>query len=53
MCLIVVVFFAVQVFDATNTTRERRDLILNFVKENAYKVLNMSRVYHLEYEHFT
>lgn len=27
-----------QVFDATNTTRERRDLILAFVKENAFKV---------------
>uniref|UniRef100_A0A8C5I0M6 6-phosphofructo-2-kinase/fructose-2,6-bisphosphatase 2 n=1 Tax=Gouania willdenowi TaxID=441366 RepID=A0A8C5I0M6_GOUWI len=27
-----------QVFDATNTTRERRELILNFAKENAYKV---------------
>lgn len=25
-------------FDATNTTRERRDLILNFAKENAFKV---------------
>lgn len=28
-----------QVFDATNTTRERRDLILNFAKENAFKVV--------------
>uniref|UniRef100_A0A8C2L1R0 6-phosphofructo-2-kinase/fructose-2,6-bisphosphatase 2 n=1 Tax=Cyprinus carpio TaxID=7962 RepID=A0A8C2L1R0_CYPCA len=27
-----------QVFDATNTTRERRNLILSFAKENAYKV---------------
>lgn len=27
-----------QVFDATNTTRERRDLILSFAGENAYKV---------------
>lgn len=27
-----------QVFDATNTTRERRELILNFVKDNAFKV---------------
>lgn len=27
-----------QVFDATNTTRERRDLILAFGKENAFKV---------------
>ncbi|XP_062454656.1 6-phosphofructo-2-kinase/fructose-2,6-bisphosphatase 1 isoform X4 [Rhea pennata] len=29
----------VAVFDATNTTRERRDLILQFAKENGYKVL--------------
>ncbi|XP_027488267.1 6-phosphofructo-2-kinase/fructose-2,6-bisphosphatase isoform X1 [Corapipo altera] len=28
-----------QVFDATNTTRERRDVILQFAKENGYKVL--------------
>ncbi|XP_046725143.1 6-phosphofructo-2-kinase/fructose-2,6-bisphosphatase 2a isoform X1 [Silurus meridionalis] len=28
----------IAVFDATNTTRERRDLILEFAKENAYKV---------------
>lgn len=27
-----------QVFDATNTTRERRDLILQFAKEHGYKV---------------
>lgn len=27
-----------QVFDATNTTRERRDLILEFAQENTYKV---------------
>lgn len=27
-----------QVFDATNTTRERRGLILQFAKENGYKV---------------
>lgn len=27
-----------QVFDATNTTRERRDMILNFAKENSFKV---------------
>lgn len=25
-------------FDATNTTRERRDMILNFAKQNAFKV---------------
>ncbi|TSL61127.1 6-phosphofructo-2-kinase/fructose-2,6-bisphosphatase 2 [Bagarius yarrelli] len=28
----------IAVFDATNTTRERRDLILGFAQENAYKV---------------
>nr|XP_015198243.1 PREDICTED: 6-phosphofructo-2-kinase/fructose-2,6-bisphosphatase-like isoform X2 [Lepisosteus oculatus] len=28
----------VAVFDATNTTRERREMILNFAKENGYKV---------------
>uniref|UniRef100_A0A671MTN6 6-phosphofructo-2-kinase/fructose-2,6-bisphosphatase 2 n=1 Tax=Sinocyclocheilus anshuiensis TaxID=1608454 RepID=A0A671MTN6_9TELE len=28
----------IAVFDATNTTRERRSLILSFVKESAYKV---------------
>ena len=28
-----------QVFDATNTTRERRALILQFARENGYKVL--------------
>ncbi|KAJ6655307.1 hypothetical protein lerEdw1_005499 [Lerista edwardsae] len=28
----------VAVFDATNTTQERRDLILQFAKENGYKV---------------
>ncbi|KAJ8016708.1 hypothetical protein DPEC_G00010130 [Dallia pectoralis] len=28
----------IAVFDATNTTRERRTLILSFVKEHAYKV---------------
>ncbi|KAG7250053.1 hypothetical protein CRUP_027326, partial [Coryphaenoides rupestris] len=27
----------IAVFDATNTTRERRDLILAFVHENAFK----------------
>lgn len=31
-------YFMWQVFDATNTTRERRDLILNFAKDHAYKV---------------
>lgn len=34
-----------QVFDATNTTRERRELILNFAKDNAYKVGNIWIVY--------
>uniref|UniRef100_H0ZYU5 6-phosphofructo-2-kinase domain-containing protein n=1 Tax=Taeniopygia guttata TaxID=59729 RepID=H0ZYU5_TAEGU len=29
----------VAVFDATNTTRERREVILQFAKENGYKVL--------------
>ncbi|XP_064417307.1 6-phosphofructo-2-kinase/fructose-2,6-bisphosphatase 3 [Latimeria chalumnae] len=28
----------IAVFDATNTTRERRDMILEFAKENAFKV---------------
>ncbi|XP_034733764.1 6-phosphofructo-2-kinase/fructose-2,6-bisphosphatase 2-like isoform X1 [Etheostoma cragini] len=28
----------IAVFDATNTTRERRELILNFAKNNSYKV---------------
>lgn len=36
LLLLCVIFY--QVFDATNTTRERRDLILAFVKENAFKV---------------
>lgn len=27
-----------QVFDATNTTRERRALIMQFARENGYKV---------------
>lgn len=27
-----------QVFDATNTTSERREVILGFAKENGYKV---------------
>ncbi|KAM9444380.1 6-phosphofructo-2-kinase/fructose-2,6-bisphosphatase 2 isoform 2-T2 [Clarias gariepinus] len=34
----------IAVFDATNTTRERRDLILNFVKENSYKVFFVESV---------
>uniref|UniRef100_A0A8C4I584 6-phosphofructo-2-kinase/fructose-2,6-bisphosphatase 2 n=1 Tax=Dicentrarchus labrax TaxID=13489 RepID=A0A8C4I584_DICLA len=33
-----------QVFDATNTTRERRELILNFAKDNAYKVFFVESV---------
>lgn len=32
-------FFCLQVFDATNTTRERREVILSFAKENGYKVI--------------
>ncbi|XP_036386341.1 6-phosphofructo-2-kinase/fructose-2,6-bisphosphatase 2-like isoform X2 [Megalops cyprinoides] len=32
----------IAVFDATNTTRERRDLILDFAKENAYKEVKVS-----------
>lgn len=27
-----------QVFDATNTTSDRRDLILSFARDNGYKV---------------
>ncbi|XP_015197670.1 6-phosphofructo-2-kinase/fructose-2,6-bisphosphatase 2 isoform X2 [Lepisosteus oculatus] len=34
----------IAVFDATNTTRERRDLILGFVKQNAYKVFFVESV---------
>uniref|UniRef100_A0A8C1GCM5 6-phosphofructo-2-kinase/fructose-2,6-bisphosphatase 2 n=1 Tax=Cyprinus carpio TaxID=7962 RepID=A0A8C1GCM5_CYPCA len=34
----------IAVFDATNTTRERRDLIINFVQENAYKVFFVESV---------
>ncbi|XP_072305267.1 6-phosphofructo-2-kinase/fructose-2,6-bisphosphatase 2-like isoform X1 [Eucyclogobius newberryi] len=34
----------IAVFDATNTTRERRELILNFAKENAYKVFFVESV---------
>ncbi|XP_071435033.1 6-phosphofructo-2-kinase/fructose-2,6-bisphosphatase 2 isoform X2 [Pithys albifrons albifrons] len=34
----------IAVFDATNTTRERRDLILNFAKENAFKVFFVESV---------
>ncbi|KAG9332699.1 hypothetical protein JZ751_014798 [Albula glossodonta] len=32
----------IAVFDATNTTRERRDLILTFAMENAYKEVKVS-----------
>ncbi|XP_033943138.1 6-phosphofructo-2-kinase/fructose-2,6-bisphosphatase 2-like isoform X2 [Pseudochaenichthys georgianus] len=32
----------IAVFDATNTTRERRDLILNFAKDNSYKDVKVS-----------
>ncbi|XP_029683267.1 6-phosphofructo-2-kinase/fructose-2,6-bisphosphatase 2 isoform X3 [Takifugu rubripes] len=34
----------IAVFDATNTTRERRDLILSFGKENAFKVFFVESV---------
>ncbi|KAK7127876.1 hypothetical protein R3I93_020454 [Phoxinus phoxinus] len=34
----------IAVFDATNTTRERRDLILHFVQENAFKVFFVESV---------
>ncbi|XP_014348046.1 6-phosphofructo-2-kinase/fructose-2,6-bisphosphatase 2 isoform X1 [Latimeria chalumnae] len=34
----------IAVFDATNTTRERRKLILNFIKENAFKVFFVESV---------
>ncbi|KAM9758945.1 6-phosphofructo-2-kinase/fructose-2,6-bisphosphatase 2 isoform 2-T2 [Menidia menidia] len=34
----------IAVFDATNTTRERRDLIQDFVKENAFKVFFVESV---------
>ncbi|XP_043932395.1 6-phosphofructo-2-kinase/fructose-2,6-bisphosphatase 2 isoform X2 [Protopterus annectens] len=34
----------IAVFDATNTTRERRDLILDFAKENAFKVFFVESV---------
>lgn len=32
------IFLPSQVFDATNTTRERRHMILHFAKENDFKV---------------
>ncbi|KAL4623791.1 6-phosphofructo-2-kinase/fructose-2,6-bisphosphatase 2-like isoform X1 [Arapaima gigas] len=34
----------IAVFDATNTTRERRDLILDFAKDNAFKVFFVESV---------
>uniref|UniRef100_A0A8C2BMY3 6-phosphofructo-2-kinase/fructose-2,6-bisphosphatase 2 n=1 Tax=Cyprinus carpio TaxID=7962 RepID=A0A8C2BMY3_CYPCA len=34
----------IAVFDATNTTRERRDLIFSFVQENAFKVFFVESV---------
>ncbi|XP_019608042.2 6-phosphofructo-2-kinase/fructose-2,6-bisphosphatase 2 isoform X5 [Rhinolophus sinicus] len=34
----------IAVFDATNTTRERRDMILNFAKENSFKVFFVESV---------
>uniref|UniRef100_F6X0Q4 6-phosphofructo-2-kinase/fructose-2,6-bisphosphatase 2 n=1 Tax=Callithrix jacchus TaxID=9483 RepID=F6X0Q4_CALJA len=32
----------IAVFDATNTTRERRDMILNFAEQNAFKEVKVS-----------
>ncbi|XP_078276391.1 6-phosphofructo-2-kinase/fructose-2,6-bisphosphatase 2-like isoform X3 [Rhinoraja longicauda] len=34
----------IAVFDATNTTRERRDLILNFARDNTFKVFFVESV---------
>ncbi|MEJ1270030.1 putative gene 29427 [Cricetulus griseus] len=34
----------IAVFDATNTTRERRDMILNFAEQNAFKVFFVESV---------
>lgn len=34
----------VAVFDATNTTRDRRDMILDFGSENSFKVSGVSMV---------
>ncbi|XP_037680777.1 6-phosphofructo-2-kinase/fructose-2,6-bisphosphatase 2 isoform X5 [Choloepus didactylus] len=34
----------IAVFDATNTTRERRDMILNFAKDNSFKVFFVESV---------
>ncbi|XP_059531713.1 6-phosphofructo-2-kinase/fructose-2,6-bisphosphatase 2 isoform X2 [Myotis daubentonii] len=34
----------IAVFDATNTTRERRDMILNFAEENSFKVFFVESV---------
>ncbi|CAK7309684.1 6-phosphofructo-2-kinase/fructose-2,6-bisphosphatase 2 [Vulpes lagopus] len=34
----------IAVFDATNTTRERRDMILSFAKENSFKVFFVESV---------
>ncbi|XP_043931787.1 6-phosphofructo-2-kinase/fructose-2,6-bisphosphatase 3-like isoform X2 [Protopterus annectens] len=34
----------IAVFDATNTTRDRRDMILSFVKENGFKVFFIESV---------
>lgn len=32
-----------QVFDATNTTRERRETIIQFAEQNGFKVTHTSR----------
>ncbi|XP_053499030.1 6-phosphofructo-2-kinase/fructose-2,6-bisphosphatase isoform X4 [Ictalurus furcatus] len=41
----------VGVFDATNTTRERREVILSFAKENGYKVFTKTRTRSLLLRH--
>lgn len=40
--------YPIQVFDATNTTRERRTVILSYAKERGYKVST-----YVEVGHFT
>uniref|UniRef100_A0A8C3UWX8 6-phosphofructo-2-kinase/fructose-2,6-biphosphatase 1 n=1 Tax=Catharus ustulatus TaxID=91951 RepID=A0A8C3UWX8_CATUS len=42
----------VAVFDATNTTRERRDVILQFAKENGYKGVCEEMTYEEIQEHY-
>ncbi|KFO52481.1 6-phosphofructo-2-kinase/fructose-2,6-bisphosphatase, partial [Corvus brachyrhynchos] len=45
-------FLPPQVFDATNTTRERRDVILQFAKENGYKGICEEMSYEEIQEHY-